>query len=159
MDPLKQLAPFAPHPLQTHRHYYVSKYLKETGSQPIYPVYHMVQAMEAMVGAYDKAIVANDGNWPSKEQLADALHGLTFRGLTSEVTIRPKDGQGLEDQLFGVTTSSDEYDIRILKDIMIVPADLVTTPVGETTPEWLKTLDAGLLDDVDFYREGSGGTQ
>lgn len=138
---------------------FVSKYLKETGSQPIYPVYHMVQAMEAMVGAYDKAIVANDGNWPSKEQLADALHGLTFRGLTSEVTIRPKDGQGLEDQLFGVTTSSDEYDIRILKDIMIVPADLVTTPVGETTPEWLKTLDAGLLDDVDFYREGSGGTQ
>lgn len=138
---------------------FVTKYHERTGSYPIYPVYHMVQAMEAMVGAYDKAITANDGDWPSKEQLAEALHGLTFRGLTSEVTIRPEDGQGLEDQLFGITTSSDEYDFRTLKDIMVVPAELVTTPAGESTPEWLTTLNADLLKDVDFYRVDNGDAQ
>ena len=134
---------------------FVKKYHEETGDYPIYPVYHMVQAMEAMVGAYDKAIEENGGDWPDKEQVADALRGLTFRGLTSEVTIRPEDGQGLEDQMFGTTTASSEYDFRTLKDIMVVPGELVTTPPGESTEEWLKTLDRDLLDEVELYEGDS----
>lgn len=139
---------------QKHKEF-VEKYFEKTDSYPIYPVYHMVQAMEAMVGAYDKAITSNGGEWPSKAEFAQALRGLEFRGLTSDVTIRPEDGQGLEDQLFGITTSSDEYDFRTLEEFMIVPAELVTTPPNETTSEWLKTLTPDLLDQVEMYKGGS----
>lgn len=126
---------------------FVAQFKEKTGSYPIYSVYHMIQALDAMVAAYDKAI-AGAGNWPSEEQLADAFRGLEFRGLTSKVTIRPEDGQGMEEQLFGVTTSSPDYKFKVLKDIMIVPAEPVTTPPGQHTPEWLKTVTPGIIDAV-----------
>jgi len=127
---------------------FVEKYHAKTGVYPIYSVYHMVQALDAMTAAYKKSIAANNRQWPDEEQLAKAFRGLEFRGLTAPVTIRPEDGQGLEDQLFGVTTSSPDYKFKILKDIMIVPAALVTTPPGQATPEWLKTLTPAMLDKV-----------
>ena len=37
----------------------------KTGAWPIYPVYHMAQAFTALQTAYDKAIKANGGNWPT----------------------------------------------------------------------------------------------
>lgn len=138
---------------------FVKKFHARTGTYPIYSVYHMVQALEGMSAAYDKAIEANDGQWPSKEQLADAFRGLEFRGLTSPVTIRPEDGQGLESQLFGVTTSSPDHKFRVLKDIVIIPADMVTTPPGEKTLEWVKTLTPALLDQVQFVDQKTAGLQ
>jgi len=126
---------------------FVAKFKEKTGSYPIYSVYHMVQALDAMVAAYDKAIKQNAG-WPSEEQLAEAFRGLEFRGLTSAVTIRPEDGQGMEEQLFGITTTSSEHSFKVLKDIMIVPAEPVTTPAGQHTPDWLKTVTPTIIDAV-----------
>ncbi|WCM52717.1 ABC transporter substrate-binding protein [Pseudomonas sp. WJP1] len=127
---------------------FVAKYHERTGSYPIYSVYHMVQALDGMKAAYLKAIKANGGKWPNEEQLADAFKGLEFRGLTSEIRIRPEDGQGLESQLFGVTATSPDYKFKVLKDIVIVPADKVTTPPGEKSPDWVKTVTPALLDQV-----------
>ena len=127
---------------------FVEKFHQRTGSYPIYSVYHMVQALEGMKAAYAKAIKANGGQWPNEEQLAEAFRGLDFRGLTSNIHIRAEDGQGMESQLFGVTTSSPDYKFKVLKDVMIVPADKVTTPPGQKSPEWVKTVNAGLLDQV-----------
>jgi branched-chain amino acid transport system substrate-binding protein len=127
---------------------FVAKYYERTGTYPIYSVYHMVQALDGMKAAYLKAIQGNGGKWPNEEQLADAFKGLEFRGLTSQIRIRPEDGQGLESQLFGVTTSSPDYKFKVLKDIVIVPADKITTPPGEKSPEWVKTVTPALLDQV-----------
>lgn len=127
---------------------FVEKFKARTGSYPIYSVYHMIQALDGMAAAYDKAIKANSGNWPNEEQVADAFRGLEFRGLTSPIRIRAEDGQGLEDQLFGVTTSSPDYKFKVLKDVMVVPAEPVTTPPGLSSPQWLKTLTPALLDNV-----------
>jgi len=127
---------------------FVAKYHERTGSYPIYSVYHMVQALDAMTVAYRKAIEANAGKWPSEEQLASAFKGLDFRGLTSPVHIRAEDGQGLETQLFGVTANSPDYRFKVLKDIMLVPADKVTTPAGEKSTQWVKTVTSALLEQV-----------
>ena len=127
---------------------FVTKYHERTGTYPIYSVYHMVQALDGMKAAYLRAIQANGGKWPNEEQLADAFKGLEFRGLTSQIRIRPEDGQGLESQLFGITTSSPDYKFKVLKDIVIVPADKITTPPGEKSPEWVKTVTPALLDQV-----------
>ncbi|GGJ80755.1 ABC transporter substrate-binding protein [Pseudomonas matsuisoli] len=126
---------------------FVANFKEKTGSYPIYSVYHMIQSLDAMTAAYEKAIKAA-GGWPTEEQLADAFRGLEFRGLTSSVTIRPEDGQGLEDQLFGMTTSHPDYKFKVLKDVMIVPAAPVTTPPGQHTPDWLKTVNASIIDAV-----------
>ena len=118
---------------------FVEKYRAKTGQYPIYPVYHMVQALQAVADAYSNAIKANNGKWPNTEQVAQALRGLEFRGLTRPVRIR-EDGQGLEDQLLGTTKKTPDYPFPILEKMMIFPAELVTTPVGQKSPEWVRTL-------------------
>lgn len=126
---------------------FMEEFEEKTGAYPIYPVFHMSQALAALKGAYEKAIEANDGEWPTHEQVAQAMKGLTFSGLGREVTIR-EDHQGLEDQLLGTTVQSDEYDFAVLDNIMIFDAEDITTPVGEESVSWLQTLSPDFIDEV-----------
>jgi len=128
---------------------FTKKFQEKTGAYPIYPVFHMVQALDGLVAGYQKAIKANKGQWPSTEQVADAMRGLEFRGLTGTVKIR-EDGQGLEDQLLGVTRKVAGYNFPILEKIMIYPADLISTPVGQKSPEWVKTIKPELINNPRF---------
>jgi branched-chain amino acid transport system substrate-binding protein len=114
---------------------FVKKFHDKTGAYPIYSVYHMVQAIQGLKAGYEKAIKDNAGAWPSPEQVAAAMHDVTFKG----------DGQGLEAQLFGVTKKSDKYPFKVLADITIVPAELVTPGVSDTSMEW---IDKSLTPDV-----------
>lgn len=130
------------HPEKVGNAYYdafVTAFKEKTGDYPIYPVFHMSQALNALKGAYEKAMEANGGAWPEKEQVIDAMSGLTFAGLGREVTIR-EDGQGLEDQLIGTSTHVDDYDFAVLDNMMIFDADDITTPVGQISTEWMSTL-------------------
>jgi branched-chain amino acid transport system substrate-binding protein len=124
---------------------FVEKFRAKTQAYPIYPVYHMVAALEGLTAGYDAAIKKNGGRWPTTEQVAEAMHGLEFRGLTRPVKMRA-DGQGLEDQLLGVTKKTPDYPFPILDKVMLVPAELVTTPVGQKSPEWVKTLKPDILN-------------
>ncbi|NEX62171.1 ABC transporter substrate-binding protein [Noviherbaspirillum galbum] len=124
---------------------FVQKFKEKTGAYPIYSVYHMIQALDGLAAGYDRAIKANKGQWPSTEQLADAMHGAEFRGLTRSVKIR-EDGQGLEDQLLGVTKKVSAYPFPILDKMAIYPGDLVTTPVGQKSPDWVKTVKPDLIN-------------
>jgi branched-chain amino acid transport system substrate-binding protein len=112
----------------------------KTGAWPIYPVYHMQQAFSALQGAYDKAIKANGGKWPTREQVVDATGGLEFVGWGRPVKLRPEDNQGLEAQLVGVTKSAPGYDFKVLDDMMIFEPAAITTPGGVKSVDWLKTL-------------------
>jgi branched-chain amino acid transport system substrate-binding protein len=112
----------------------------KTGSWPIYPVYHMQQAFSALQGAYEKAIKANGGKWPTREQVIDAAEGLEFKGWGRTVSLRPQDHQGLESQLVGTTKSAPGYDFKILDNMMIFEPKSITTPAGMKSVEWLKTL-------------------
>jgi branched-chain amino acid transport system substrate-binding protein len=125
---------------------FVEKFKAKTGAYPIYSVYHMIQALDAVVADYDKALKANKGQWPTTEQLADGMHGLDFRGLTRGIKMR-EDGQGLEDQLLGVTKKVPGYPFPILDKMAIYPADMVTAPVGQKSPAWVKTLKPAILQD------------
>ncbi len=124
---------------------FVKKFKDKTGNYPIYSVYHMIQGIDGLVAAYQKAIKANKGQWPSTEQVADAMHGLEFKGLTNSVKLR-EDGQGLEDQLLGITKKTAGYNFPTLEKIAIYPADIITTPVGQKSPEWVKTVKPELIN-------------
>ena len=128
---------------------FVKKFKDSTGAYPIYPVYHMVQALEGLKAGYEKAIKANKGHWPTTEQVADVMRSLEFRGLTGTVKMR-EDGQGLEDQMLGLTRKTPGYNFPTLEKIVIYPADLITTPVGQKSPEWVKTLKPELINNPRF---------
>ncbi|OWW20734.1 ABC transporter substrate-binding protein [Noviherbaspirillum denitrificans] len=124
---------------------FVQKFKAKTGGYPIYPVFHVIQALEALKTGYDRAIKANKGQWPNNEQLADAMHNIEFHGLTRSVKIR-EDGQGIEDQLFGVTKKVAGYPFPVLDKITIYPGDLVLPPVGQKSLDWVKTLKPEIVN-------------
>lgn len=123
---------------------FVQQFKAKTGQYPIYSVHHMIQALDGMVAGYQKAIKANKGQWPSTEQVADAMHDLEFRGLTRSVKMRA-DGQGLEDQLMGVTKMTAAYPFPVIDKMVIYPAELITAPVGQKSPSWVKTIKPDLM--------------
>ncbi len=123
---------------------FIKKFKAKTGAYPIYPCYHMAQALSALKAAYEKAIKANGGKWPSIEQVALATRGLEFRGFGRPIKIR-EDGQGLEAQMLGTTKRVAEYPFAVWDNMMIIPAELVTPPVGKKSPEWVKTLTPSIL--------------
>ena len=135
---------------------FVEAFRDKTGAYPIYPVFHMSQALNALKGAYEKAIEANGGKWPAREQVVDAMAGLTFKGLGREVKIRA-DGQGVEDMLLGTTIKADGYDFALLDDMMMFDGDQVITPVGQESIEWLGTLSPDFLNSVsvESFKHGS----
>lgn len=126
------------------------KFLEKTGAYPIYSVYHMVQALYGLKAGYEKAIEVNGGNWPMPEQVAEAMHDITFKGFGREITINRADGQAYEAQIFGVTKKVDDYPFMILDDMIIYPGEPITAPVGEQTHTWLKTLDDSILQSDEY---------
>lgn len=131
---------------------FVNGFRDKTGAYPIYSVFHMAQALSALEAAYERAIARNDGAWPNQEQLAAAFEGLQFQGYGRPLTIR-EDNQGVEAQLLGTTTSSDDHDFAVLENIMIFDGAALTTPVGETSIDWVGTLTPEFVDEapVDVY--------
>lgn len=123
---------------------FVQKFRDRTKAYPIYPVYHMVQALEALAAAYDKALKTNKGKWPTTEQLAETMRSLEFRGFTRPIRMR-EDGQGLEDQMLGITKNLPGVPFAVLDQLTIIPASLTTAPVGQRSPEWVKTVKPELL--------------
>ncbi len=126
---------------------FVEKYRAKTGQYPIYSAYHAVAALQAVVDAHNAAMKTNAGNWPSTEQVADAMRSLKFRALTRPVQMR-EDGQGLEDQMLGVTKLTAAYPFPVIEGLTIYPGDMVQNPVGSKSPEWVKTLKIDLLKDA-----------
>jgi branched-chain amino acid transport system substrate-binding protein len=126
---------------------FVTKYRAKTNQYPIYPAFHATAALQAVADGFNAAIKQNAGNWPSTEQVAEAMHKLNFRGMTGSVTMR-EDGQGLEDQMLGVTKMTGDYPFPVIQGLTIYPGALVTNPVGTKSPEWVKTLKGDLLKDA-----------
>jgi branched-chain amino acid transport system substrate-binding protein len=125
---------------------FVQKYRAKTGQYPIYPVYHAAQAFQGVADAYVAALKANGGKWPTNEQLAESMRTLKFRALTRQVKMR-EDGQGLADQMLGVTKMIASQPFPVIQNLTIYPAEIVQNPVGTSSPEWVRTLKPALLKD------------
>lgn len=123
---------------------FVQKFKAKTDSYPIYSVYHMVQAITGLKAGYEQAMKTNGGKWPSTEEVADAMHSIEFKGFGRPVKMRA-DGQGLEDQLLGVTKKTAKYPFPVMDNMMIIPADIATAPVGQKSQDWVKTVKTDVL--------------
>ncbi len=126
---------------------FTEAYRARFNSMPIYSTHHMAQAIFGMRAAYERAIAAKNGAWPTDAELARAFHGLTFPTLTSELTIR-NDGQGVENMIMGTSIHSDRYPFPVMTDMVVFPGAMVTTPEGMESITWIKTLTPAILDQV-----------
>ena len=124
---------------------FVAKFRAKTGAYPIYPTYHMAQALVGLKTGYEAAMKTAGGKWPTPEQVAEAMRNMEFRAYGRPIKMR-EDGQGLEDQLLGITKRVPQYPFAVMDKMMIVPAELVTTPVGQLSPTWVKTLNPAVLN-------------
>jgi len=134
---------------------FVEEYKEKTGDYPIYPTFHISQALAALKGAYEKAIEANGGEWPEREMVVDAMEGLTFTGLGGEIRLR-EDNQGLEDQLLGTTAKVDGYDFMLLDNMMLFDGEEMQSPVGTLSIEWLASLKPDMIDGVTVTMHSHG---
>lgn len=123
---------------------FVNAYRQKFNEYPIYPCHHMAQAVWALKAAIEKAVAAKNGGWPSDAELAAAFRGLTFPTPTSTITLR-EDGQGLEDQIVGVSSFNDRFPFAVPKDMMLYPGATVSAPVGQKSTDWLKTLQPSMI--------------
>jgi branched-chain amino acid transport system substrate-binding protein len=127
---------------------FVEQYRAKTGQYPIYPTFHMAQALSALKGSYEKAIQAKGGNgWPAKDDIAEAMTHLHFTGLTKEVVIRD-DHQGLETQLIGVTKKTPDFPFAVIDRMILFPPDFISAPVGQQSYEWVQSLKPDILEKV-----------
>lgn len=124
---------------------FMGAFKTRTGSYPIYPVFHISQAFAALQAAYAKAAAANGGKFPNREQVVDAMKDLKFQGLGRPITIR-SDGQGVEDQLVGVTKRVDAYPFPVIDDMMIFSSAKIMPPAGQKSEEWIATLKPDMVD-------------
>jgi branched-chain amino acid transport system substrate-binding protein len=122
---------------------FVARFKAKTGAYPIYPTYHMAQALVGLKTGYESAMKGNGGKWPTTEQVAEAMRKMKFKAFGREITMR-EDGQGLEAQLLGVTKRNPKYPFAVIDKMVLVPAELVTTPVGEQSPTWVKSINPAL---------------
>jgi branched-chain amino acid transport system substrate-binding protein len=123
---------------------FVAKFKAKTGAYPIYPTYHMAQALVGLKTGYEAAIKANGGKWPSTEQVAEAMRKMEFKAYGRAIKMR-EDGQGLEAQLLGITKRVPQYPFAVIDKMVLIPAELVTTPVGQLSPAWVKSINPALL--------------
>jgi branched-chain amino acid transport system substrate-binding protein len=124
---------------------FVNAYRQKFNEYPIYPCHHMAQAVWALKAAVEKAVAAKNGAWPSDAELAAAFRGLTFPTPTSTITLR-EDGQGLEDQIVGLSSFNDRFPFAVPKDMMLFPGAQVSAPVGQKSTDWLKTLTPAFIE-------------
>lgn len=125
---------------------FIEKYRAKTGQYPTYSAYHAAAAIYAVAAAYNQSLKANGGKWPTTEQVADTMRTLKFSGLTRPVQMR-EDGQGLEDQMLGVTKMTPDYPFPVIQQLTIFPGDLVQSPVGTKSHDWVKTIKPEILKD------------
>lgn len=126
---------------------FVDSYRTRFSAYPIYPCYHMAQAISCLKVGYEKAIAAKGGAWPTDAELAAAIAGSEFPSPTATIRLR-EDGQGLEPQLIGTSMRTDAYPFPVLDRMVVFPPEMVTTPVGQKSADWLRTLKPAMLDQV-----------
>jgi branched-chain amino acid transport system substrate-binding protein len=123
---------------------FVAAYRQRFNEYPIYPCHHMAQAVWALKAAVEKAVAAKSGGWPSDAELGAAFRGLTFPTPTSTITLR-EDGQGLEDQIVGLSHIDPAFGFAVPKEMMRYSAAQVSAPVGQKSVDWLKTLTPAMV--------------
>ncbi len=114
-------------------------YTRRFGMRPVSGSYQMAQALFGAKYAYEKALAANRGVWPTREQVAAALRGASFEAPSGTVRMALGGGhQAVEGMAYGITS---RYNVSLkemeLTRVVHFRAECVNPPEGMKSEEWI----------------------
>jgi branched-chain amino acid transport system substrate-binding protein len=119
---------------------FIADYSAKFGEMPVYPAARMVQSVNGLKAAYEKASKAKNGGWPNTDEVAAAFEGLDFEAPSG--TISTKSNHDSQQQaVYGITgTQLDpRFGFPLLERIQNWPAEKVNPPPGTKTLDWIRT--------------------
>ncbi|GAB5428882.1 MAG: ABC transporter substrate-binding protein [Devosia indica] len=124
---------------------FAEEYATRFGEYPVFPTMKMANSFMVMKAAYEAAIEANDGEWPSRDEIAAALGGIETATFTGTARLR-EDNDGYVDQVIGVTGPSDTYDFSVITNMVRYDGEALMAPLGEDPIAWIETLTPEFLE-------------
>ena len=99
--------------------------------------YHMVQALQGVKAAYEKAAKAA-GRWPTADQVIKAFEYLDFDSPSGRIAMAIGGGhQAIEDALFGTVKADPQKGQNVLTSPRVFQAKCVNPPDGVKTLDWI----------------------
>lgn len=123
---------------------FADAYKAKYGSYPVFPAMKMANSFLYLKHAYEKAMEKNGGQWPSRDEVAEAMRGSVVKTFTGTTTTR-EDNDGIVDQIVGVTIKSPDFDFPVLGEMARYDGKALMPPVGQEPLAWIGTLPADLL--------------
>jgi branched-chain amino acid transport system substrate-binding protein len=120
------------------KRWFQAGYEKRYATPPLFPSYHMAQAILGVKAAYEKARAAAGGKDPDQEQIIEAFRGLTFDTPSGTTRMALGHGhQGIQGIAYGRTRLVDGK--ATITDVRRYSAEQVNPPDGVRSEEWIRT--------------------
>lgn len=116
---------------------FVEGYRAKYGRYPIYPSYHMYQAVAGVKAAFEKAMKDSGGAWPKADAVIKAFEGIEYRVPPGRMMTIRGDHNGIEPAIIGVTKHDPRYPFAILDRVRVYPPEEVNPPLGVKTNDWI----------------------
>ncbi len=114
-------------------------YRERYKDQPTQSAYQYAQGVLAAKYAYDKAMQANGGKFPSAEQVIKALERAEYPSISGTVKMAIGSGhQAITPDHWGVLAWDDKLGEPVVKDIVKFPAECVNPPDGADSVTWIQ---------------------
>jgi branched-chain amino acid transport system substrate-binding protein len=119
---------------------FIESYKRKFNACPDYQGHFMAQAVYGLKAGIEKAIKAKGGNWPSTEEICQAMENLTYDTPRGPVHIQP-DHQAIHDSIWGLTSGKKhpKYGYPVLDKLKVYPAVKVCNPLGTKAVEWIES--------------------
>lgn len=119
--------------------WFQSEYRKAYKRPPSSPAYHYADGILAAKYAYDKAMKANGGKFPSMDQVIGALEHATFDIVAAKVKMALGKGhQAITGDRWGFAEWDDAKGEVVVKDVVSFKAECVNPPEGVNAADWVK---------------------
>jgi branched-chain amino acid transport system substrate-binding protein len=115
---------------------FVKFYREKTNLFPHFEAERAYSAMESWKAAVEKAAKANGGKWPTKEEVSQAMEGITIQSLGGYFTWRPDHVPDCN-YYMGLTTHKNPYDIVTIDPVQTLDTKEYQKPSGADFYKWI----------------------
>jgi len=115
---------------------FVKFYREKTNLFPHFEAERAYSAMESWKAGVEKAAKANGGRWPTKEEVSQAMEGITIQSLGGYFTWRPDHVPDCN-YYMGLTTHKNPYDIVTIDPVQTLDTKEYQKPSGADFYKWI----------------------
>jgi len=115
---------------------FVKFYREKTNLFPHFEAERAYSAMESWKVGVEKAAKANGGKWPTKEEVSQAMEGITIQSLGGYFSWRPDHVPDCN-YYMGLTTHKNPYDIVTIDPVQTLDTKEYQKPSGADFYKWI----------------------